>query len=109
MAVDVLDLTVIGGDAHKQFNELLGKSRIEVGQLICQFIALSLGLVIGHLPTSILFLIFQFCEPLPQFSQGGPQSVTLEGGIIHAFAGVRQFNAGQGGIEGMVARLFGHV
>ena len=86
-----------------------GKSWIEVGQFLCQFIAHSLGLVIGHLPTCILFLIFQLCEPLPQFSQGRLQSVALEGGIIHAFAGILQFRARQGGIEGMVARLFGLV
>jgi hypothetical protein len=48
----------------------------------------SLGLVIGNLPTCIPFLIFQLCEPLPQFSKRRLQSVVLEGGIIHAFAGV---------------------
>ena len=70
MTVDVVDFAVIDDDAHKQFNELLGNGWIEVGQFVCQFIAYSLGFVIGHLPTCILFLIFQLCEPLPQFSRG---------------------------------------
>ena len=32
VVVDVVDLAVIDDDAHKQFDELLGKSWIEVGQ-----------------------------------------------------------------------------
>ena len=52
--VDVVDLAVIDDDAPKQLCELLGKSWIEVGQFICQFIAHSLGLVVGHSPTRVL-------------------------------------------------------
>ena len=48
--VDAVDLTVIDDDACKQFDELLGKSWVEVRQFICQFIAHGLGLVIGDLP-----------------------------------------------------------
>jgi hypothetical protein len=53
--VDGIDFAVIDDDANKQFGELLGKRWIEVGQFLCQFIAYSLGQVIGHLPTCILF------------------------------------------------------
>jgi hypothetical protein len=102
----VFDFAVIDDDARKQFDELLGEAWIKVGQFLCQFIAHRLGLVIGHLPTCILFLIFQFSEPLPQFSQGRLQSVALERGITHTFAGNLQFRARQGGVEGMVARPF---
>ena len=107
--VDVVDLAVIDDDAHKQLGELLGKTWIKFGQFICQFVAHSLGFVIGHLPTSMLFLILQLCESLPQFSQGGLQAVAPEGGIIHDFAGILQLRARQGGVEGMGARLFGTV
>ena len=82
-------LAIIDDDAHKQFGEL-GESWIEVGQFFCQFIAHSLGLVIGNLPTCILFLILQLCEPLPQFSKGRLQSVSLESDVIHVFARILQ-------------------
>ena len=63
--VDAVDLAVIDDDALKQLGEPLSKSWIGIGQFVCQFIAYSLDLVIGHLPANIFLLGLQLREPLP--------------------------------------------
>jgi hypothetical protein len=64
VSVDAVDLAVMTA-TRTSSSVSFGKSWIEVGHFLCQFIAHSLGLAIGHLPTCILLLILQLREPLP--------------------------------------------
>jgi hypothetical protein len=64
MAIDVLDLAIICGDARQKLSELLGKGGIDVGQFSVQLVALGLDPIIDELTPLVLFLLLQFFEPL---------------------------------------------